>query len=1278
MSTGQASFSDAHLLRSLVECSPDCIAVLSLDGRLQEINRAGLSVLRSSEKAQLVGRPWADLWPDHIYSEVSAAVFEAVETGSARIQSRLTQDEKPRLWDVHINRIDADDGAHLVCVCRDVTYLQDAQAALSGNLERYRVVEENTSDVIVRAGMDGALLYVSPSCRAYGYAPEELVGEPAGARVHPDDLQRFLANTAELLAGEVETLVDRAFRYRTKDGRYVWLEGNPRVIRDAQGRPIEIVNIFRDVTERRTLQLESERQAHLAAMARKLVGLGYWRLDVADGRLTWSPEVYEIFGVSAEDPLALQEAMSFVHPDDQAASEMRLKAALEDGAAWDAVITRLHRPDGEVRLVEGCGMPEFGPDGRVVAVFGTIIDVTERQRSASAAQEADAKLRDHAERMALAVRAGQVGIWEWDLVTNGLIWDKRMFSLYGLEPREGSTFALWSGALHPDDRDRATAEVERALVGGAGLDTEFRIIRGDGEVRHLRALGNVVRDERGAPRKMVGTNWDTTEVRQALISREASEARLRKLVANAHEAIVSINAAGVVTGWNAHATTLFGWESREALGRALTELIVPPAYREAHAAGMARFTATGEGKLIDQRIEVTAMRRSGEEFPIELSLSAVRGPDGWEMTALMHDISERRAKTELFENAFAHAVVGKALVSLEGGFLKVNPAFCRLVGYSEEEMLGLDFQTITHPEDLEADLSLLKELLGGERDNYRMEKRYRRADGTIVWVHLAVSLVHELDGRPKYFVAQVQDLTARREAEQRYRVLAENASDIVGLHDVDGTCLYMSPSSEKVLGYTPEEMVGRSAFDFVLEEDHAGLQSAQADLASSPPGTPVRHSMRMRRKDGSIIWVEVVGHLVENEGQVMVVAATRDISERVEAQLALEQQSRDLDAARIAAEAAAAAKTEFLANMSHEIRTPLTAVIGFNGLLAHRNDLSPEARHFVERVNKAGKALLELVNDILDFSKIEAGHFEIAPEVVSPAEQIRDALALFQAQCDAKGLDLTAHGLDELPASVSLDPARVRQILLNLVGNAVKFTDAGSVSVSASWNDGRLHCRVVDTGPGMSQEAQARLFQRFSQGDSTSTRKHGGTGLGLAICKGLSEAMGGKVTVHSVAGAGSTFSFEIEAPLATSAVDAALAWAPDTRLDGLRVLVVDDNPNNRELARTFLEAVGADVSEAESGEACLALTSTLPLDVILLDVHMPGLDGPETLARIRDEEGPNSDIPVLGFTALADLSRLEQSRFDGVVRKPVDPRDLIANISRAGLMLEPAVLARSA
>ncbi|GGL07622.1 PAS domain S-box protein [Caulobacter rhizosphaerae] len=1155
----------------------------------------------------------------------------------------------------------------LIGLFQDVTDQVRSFENLSASEARYRLLAENTSDVIVRCGLDGTLLYVSPACRAMGYEPEDLVGTRADRLVHPDDRERFVANSAQLYAGQTpDPAANRQHRYRTGDGRWVWFEGNPQLVRDAEGRATEIVNVFRDVTERRELQERAERMARMTALAEEVAGIGYWRVDVRTGETTWSPHVAVLYGLDPGLDLRLEQFVDAVHPDDQSALRARLEAARHDGLDWKLAVTRIILPDGQLRYLEGHGNCERDEAGQVVALFGTVMDVTAQVLAEASRAEDEARYRTMSERVLLATQAGQIAVWEWNVQTGALAWDDRMYALYGLVPGEALTADRFYACVHPDDRAEEQAQARTTLSGDKRYDTEFRIVRPDGTVRHVRAQATVVRDVAGAPMRMVGVNWDVTEVRNLEQSLRASEDRARKLIANAHQAIVTADEAGRITGWNRHAELTFGWTADETIGAPLA-MILPSG-----KAGVSAFLGGGFGDEIDQRIETTARRKDGVEIPIELAVSAVRDAAGWELTALMQDISKRKEQQELFETAFAHAPIGKCLVGLDGAFLKVNPTLCRMVGYSHEELLGLNFQAITHPDDLDADLGLLADLYNGRISTYRMDKRYIRKDGSIVWSQLAVSRVDNPDGSPRYFISQIEDLTARRAAETalkdseaRYRLMAENTTDMILTADLGGKVTFCAASSRALLGYTPDEIMGRSALELAYPEDRLRVRRVYRNLTKGK--RPERVRWRVPHRSGKRdVWLESNPSLLRDpatEAAVGFLDVIRDVTAQV-------SQEEALAAARAEAEAAAAVKGEFMANMSHEIRTPLTAVIGFSGLLAQRPELDEISQRYVQRVSSAGQALLAIVNDVLDFSKLEAGQVEIAPRAVSPLAVAQDALALFAPQADAKRLWLECQADGELPERVMIDPDRVRQVLLNLVGNAIKFTERGAVRLFVGYDPeaARLRMRVEDTGAGMSAEQQTKLFQRFSQVDASSTRKHGGTGLGLAICKGLTEAMDGGIAVSSVPGQGTVFSFHIAAKVAVGSNDELVAVAPETagrNLDGVRVLVVDDNPVNRELARTVLEQMGAEVAEAGGGRAAIESAAVTPFDCILMDLRMPGVSGVDALGEIRNRSGPNQDVPVLAFTADSDLGLLGVDHgFDGLVSKPIRAADLVDAVDR--------------
>ena len=374
-------------------------------------------------------------------------------------------------------------------------------------------------------------------------------------------------------------------------------------------------------------------------------------------------------------------------------------------------------------------------------------------------------------------------------------------------------------------------------------------------------------------------------------------------------------------------------------------------------------------------------------------------------------------------------------------------------------------------------------------------------------------------------------------------------------------------------------------------------------------------------------------------------------------------------AARGRALAATEAKTEFLATMSHEIRTPLNSVLGFAQLLAAREDLPPDARRQVNLIDSAGAALLTVVNDILDFSRVEAGQIELLPQPTSAAGLLRDTVAIMAPEARAKGLTLGLEIIDPVDALHDLDADRLRQVLINLLNNAVKFTDEGRIDARLIVEPGdiedRLRFEIIDTGVGIELDKQALLFQRFSQADSSMSRLHGGAGLGLAICRALVDVMGGKIGVDSVAGRGSCFWIELTAP---TAEPIAVPERPKTTTPGAaRILIVDDHPINLEIGAALLTLVGCEVDVAENGKEAVERATHGDYDVILMDIHMPQMDGLQATRAIKALRTPAGKVPIIAMSADALPRQVERCYAAGMVdhiAKPIQREVLYAKVER--------------
>lgn len=516
------------------------------------------------------------------------------------------------------------------------------------------------------------------------------------------------------------------------------------------------------------------------------------------------------------------------------------------------------------------------------------------------------------------------------------------------------------------------------------------------------------------------------------------------------------------------------------------------------------------------------------------------------------------------------------------------------------------------------------------------------------------------------------------ESEQRFRDVSQAIGEFIWEVDAEGRFTYASPRVVDVLGVTPEEVIGRHPFDFVPEEDRPKVLARSRKISEA--GEAFRNfEHRVRQPGGRILWISASGvPSYDAGGQIKGFrGASLDITQR----RAYEQ---ELVLQKNAAEAAGRAKGSFLAMMSHEIRTPLNSVLGFADLLL-ATPLDPSQREHLHTIRSSGDALLVLLNDILDFSKIESGHMQVDLRPTDLARCLQEAVDLHRPNAFAKKLGLTLAVDEDVPRHILTDSSRLRQILLNLIGNAVKFTAEGEVRVTAELTPapaaeklGRLRILVADTGIGISREQQERLFTPFTQADSSTTRRFGGTGLGLAISKRLAVLLGGELSLVEHPGAGATFALELPAVLPGPEQMTGPAGPPDLELPAFdavpghhlpRVLVVDDNTLNRRLTSQLLRQLGAENETVASAEECFARLEESSFELILMDVQMPGMDGLEATRRIRRREEADGIVrtPIVALTAdamVGDRERCLAAGMNDYLTKPIR-REALARVLQA-------------
>lgn len=510
--------------------------------------------------------------------------------------------------------------------------------------------------------------------------------------------------------------------------------------------------------------------------------------------------------------------------------------------------------------------------------------------------------------------------------------------------------------------------------------------------------------------------------------------------------------------------------------------------------------------------------------------------------------------------------------------------------------------------------------------------------------------------------AAYAELADQQKQAKRLALVAENANDSVMLMDREGRITWVNESFTRLTGYSFDEALGQLPGDLLNsgETDPATIQLLQDSVRDA---CPVRVEICNRRKDGQHVWIETSQVAMRNsDGELeTLIAVERDIS-------AAKEHARQLEEARIAAEEGARAKAEFLATMSHEIRTPMNGIIGMADLLAEA-DLTADDRQNVETIRSSAQALLKIINDILDLSRLEAGKFAITQEDFNLRDCIDSAADLFRPKALEKGLSMQVSYAAGLPERLHGDDGRLRQILVNLIGNAVKFTPEGKIAVRVS-HAGADPCRLVvevqDSGIGISEAQASHIFDRFTQADAATTKAFGGTGLGLTISSMLAKRMGGGISVQSELGKGSCFRLELQMAPAGEEMSTAAPALADTppQLGPCRVLLAEDNQTNRLLIRKFLRGQPVELAEAGNGRAAVEMCKELLPDIILMDMSMPELDGIGATREIRSLPIPQPVIVALTANAFSsDRQACLDAGMDHFLAKPVKKAVLLHTLA---------------